>query len=328
MSNEATARRLPELDFAIGDYTPIDEMALPKNCPADTLNSAKIINFEISSETYRIEKFTEAIQLDDKNALAWFNRGRAYIEARNYREALKDFNEAISRDEGNPRFQNGRGTAYYCLSRFSEALREFEQIIRSFGDTFEHTLREEVANALFNKALTLSVLDRHDQALVVYDRLVNHFRDASQPAVRKTVANALFNRAVGLLPRQEQAIDLLDKLIKLFGDAPETTLQESVAQALFAKAAILGYDDEKEIAVYDELLKRFGNAPQPTLREEGAKARNSKGQRLCSLGRQKLLLGHFKEGCEYYRKAIECNEACKIEAKSLSGIMLFFDRAF
>jgi len=100
-------------DKPTAPYAPVDLTTLPKNYPSEKRKSDKVINFEIAAKTYRIEGFSNAIKHDRKNALAWFNRGRAYLDAKNYPAAVEDFDEAIRLNKNDPRFINGRGVAYF-----------------------------------------------------------------------------------------------------------------------------------------------------------------------------------------------------------------------
>ena len=173
MPNEATVTPLP--DFAISDYALIDLTTLPKNYPAQKRQSAEIVNFEIAQRSYRIEKFTDAIERDPQSALACFNRGLALLDAKDYRRAIEDFSRAISLDENNPQFYNARGSAYFYLNRKDDALKEFECIDYRFGHSSAAMQREEVAKALFNQAQTLTRLLRYQHAFAVYDDLIKRF---------------------------------------------------------------------------------------------------------------------------------------------------------
>ena len=59
-------------------------------------------------------------------------------------------------------------------------------------------LREEVAKALFNKAVTLGGLGRSADEIAAYNDLLKRFDTADEPQLREVVAMALFNKAVTL----------------------------------------------------------------------------------------------------------------------------------
>jgi tetratricopeptide (TPR) repeat protein len=394
MSARAFTRRLPNL--VIGEYTPIDERKLLANSKERV--SAEIVNLESRRQNKRIEKFTEAIELDANNASAWFNRGRTHIDAKNYRQAIKDFNRAIKLDQNNPQFFNGRGVALYHLRRYQDALIEFEAIISRFGGETEFVSRSQVAGVLFNKAVTLQRLVHHEWAIAAYSDVVDRFSNAAEPAICEHVARALLNKADVLdwIGDHENAIATFDDLVNRFGGASEPMIREAVADGLLQKGNalalfqkketehdylldLMNFDDDdgggsakrlpveeqvkKEAAVvtYDELLKRFADASEPAVRQAAAvglfskvvvlddlsrhdeavaaytdlldqfgdtlepaslktNVLSRKGVTLRRFGQRALSLGHFHQGCDYFRQSI------RFRAKSKNDVKIAIER--
>ncbi len=266
MANQAIERHEPE--FVVSDYAPIDLTVLPKDYPEKKRDSADIINFEIVGKTYRIDRFSEAIKHDPSGAIAWFNRGRAYFDAREYRHALLDFDKAISLNRNDPRFFNGRGLAYYYQELYDDALSEFEDIISRFGDALDPASRGQVAQALCNKGVTLNALGHQKQAIPIYDDLLNRFGQASEQTLREVVARALINKAFALskLGRIDLEIAVYDDVLHRYGEASSAMMREVIAIALHNKSLALSKlgvrDKEMAIAVCDELVARFGDASE------------------------------------------------------------------
>jgi tetratricopeptide (TPR) repeat protein len=91
MSQAAAAIATP----ALPPYQLVDPSSLPRKASAKKRQSAEIINFEIESRRFRIEQFTKSITLDPGNPVAYYNRARAYADAKEYFAAIADCNVAI-----------------------------------------------------------------------------------------------------------------------------------------------------------------------------------------------------------------------------------------
>ncbi|MDR2904932.1 MAG: tetratricopeptide repeat protein [Helicobacteraceae bacterium] len=59
-----------------------------------------------------MEYYTQAIELDPKDASAYKKRGSAYYELKNYDQAIKDYTKAIELNTKYHEAYNGRGNAY------------------------------------------------------------------------------------------------------------------------------------------------------------------------------------------------------------------------
>jgi Flp pilus assembly protein TadD len=74
--------------------------------------------------------FTERIQADDRDAVAFAHRGRAWQEAAQPEKALDDLTEAVRLEPGNARWFSNRGLIYDELEEFDRALRDYDEAIR------------------------------------------------------------------------------------------------------------------------------------------------------------------------------------------------------
>jgi serine/threonine protein kinase len=77
-----------------------------------------------------IAAYNEAIALDPKYALAYYNRGAAYRNLKEYELAIADHSRAI---ELNPKHANaygGRGVAYYYLKDYQHAVQDFDRALQ------------------------------------------------------------------------------------------------------------------------------------------------------------------------------------------------------
>src|SRR6266851_2563260 len=156
-----------------------------------------------------------------------------------------------------------------------------------------------LADALFNKGITLGALNRSEEEIGVYDDLVRRFGDSPAAALQEQVARALFNKGatLGTLNRSEGAIGVYDDLVRRFGDCPAAALQEAVARALVNKGITLGAlnRSEEAIGVYDDLVRRFGDSPATALQEAVARALVNKGITLGALNRSEEAIGVYDD---------------------------------
>ena len=61
---------------------------------------------------------------------AFFNRGNAQQELRNFKEAIEDYNKAIELDPKDPKKFNNRGNAQQELEKFKEAIEDYNKAIK------------------------------------------------------------------------------------------------------------------------------------------------------------------------------------------------------
>ncbi|CAI5465157.1 unnamed protein product [Closterium sp. Yama58-4] len=74
-----------------------------------------------------VDLYSEAIQLNESNAILWANRAFAHTKIEEYGSAVEDAAKAI---ELNPSYVKGyyrRGTAYLAMGKFKDALKDFKQ---------------------------------------------------------------------------------------------------------------------------------------------------------------------------------------------------------
>jgi tetratricopeptide (TPR) repeat protein len=112
-----------------------------------------------------IAALDEAIRLDPKNALAFYNRGRAYANKRDVDRAIGDYNEAIRLDPKYVLAFHSRGLAYMAKGDNDRAIADFNEIIRldpkdawafhNRGQAYESKGDNDRAIADYNEAIRL-----------------------------------------------------------------------------------------------------------------------------------------------------------------------------
>jgi tetratricopeptide (TPR) repeat protein len=75
------------------------------------------------------------------------------------------------------------------LGRSDDAVEAYQRVIEDYGQ--DPALREQVANALYNKGVRLGVLGRSDDAVEAYQRVIEDYGQDPAPALREIVARAL-----------------------------------------------------------------------------------------------------------------------------------------
>ncbi|XP_014517079.1 outer envelope protein 64, mitochondrial-like [Vigna radiata var. radiata] len=76
-----------------------------------------------------VDYYSEAINLNGKNATYFSNRAAAYLELGCFQEAEEDCNKAILHDKKNVKAYLRRGTAREQLLRYKEALKDFQHAL-------------------------------------------------------------------------------------------------------------------------------------------------------------------------------------------------------
>lgn len=107
--------------------------------------------------------FTEAIELNPDNALAWHNRGWAYIEQKRYKQALTDFNKASNLSPNSELPYFGRGWVYNQQKQYAAAIKEYDKVIE---------LNPRYAIAWNNRGAAKSWLGNMREAIVDYDKAI------------------------------------------------------------------------------------------------------------------------------------------------------------
>jgi tetratricopeptide (TPR) repeat protein len=110
-----------------------------------------------------IEKYDEAVSLDPSFKLAYYSRGRVYLERRQLDEAIEDFDAVIRLDENYAEAHVGRGDVYWQKRDLANALAAYNRAIQ---------LKSNLSDAYVNRGKVLSEQRNLKQALADYDRAI------------------------------------------------------------------------------------------------------------------------------------------------------------
>jgi tetratricopeptide (TPR) repeat protein len=84
----------------------------------------------------RALKVSDAIPLDPKDALSYYNRGRARQMKKEYDNAIKDFDEAIRLDPNYEMAYFFRGDAWLKKGDLDQAIKDYDEVIRLHPSAF------------------------------------------------------------------------------------------------------------------------------------------------------------------------------------------------
>jgi tetratricopeptide (TPR) repeat protein len=107
--------------------------------------------------------FDEAIRIDPKFVLAYYNRGVALQQLGQEQRAIKDYTEAIRLEPFLADAYASRGTAYENLKHYDQAIKDYHEAIR---------LAPEAAANYANRASSYDKLGRYQEAIRDYDQAI------------------------------------------------------------------------------------------------------------------------------------------------------------
>lgn len=107
-----------------------------------------------------LQAYTQAIQLDPHNPLAYYGQAKIYWEQKRYQEAIQAYDQIIRLQPQDPFFYALKGNALYELGHYVEALTAYNQAL---------ALKQDNASWHARRASILHALQRPVEALHSYD---------------------------------------------------------------------------------------------------------------------------------------------------------------
>ena len=145
--------------------------------------------------------YSEAINLNNQNATAYYNRGVVYDELGKFSQAIADYTKAIAI---NPKFfeaYNNRGYAYDKLKDKTQAIADYTMAI---------TINPQYSNAYYNRGNLYADLKNYQQAIYDYTQAI---------AINPKDFEAYFNRGVAYLKMTDydyqKGVDDLSRAIEI-----------------------------------------------------------------------------------------------------------------
>ena len=146
-----------------------------------------------------IAKYDSALRLAPDFALAYTNRGRAYIVLRQYDKAVEDLDLAIRLDPDNAIAHSNRGLAYWRQGQPDRALDELNEAIR---------LDPSMAFAYVDRGMIYGGLGKNERAKSEFDAALK---------INPGFALAYYNRAIAhaSLGDDAAALDDVERAVQL-----------------------------------------------------------------------------------------------------------------
>lgn len=180
--------------------------------------------------------FTEAIELNPDNALAWHNRGWSYIEQKKFKQALTDFNKASELRPNSELPYFGRGWVYNQQKQYAAAIREYDKVIE---------LNPRYAIAWNNRGAAKSWLNLMREAIQDYDKAIE-----LNPRYAKAYENR--GKAYGSLGNNVQAAADLHLAAKINSSNQGADKVIEEAEALTKRGEI-----SKALALYNQAAELY-----------------------------------------------------------------------
>jgi tetratricopeptide (TPR) repeat protein len=146
-----------------------------------------------------IVDYDQAIRLNPSHASALSNRGAAYARKGDYDRAIENYDEAIRLNPGHADAFSNRGVAYARKGDYDRAIENYDEAIR---------LNPNHANALYDRGNAYRRKGDYDRAIQNYDEAIR---------LNPKHANAFSNRGIayGRKGDYDRAIENYDEAIRL-----------------------------------------------------------------------------------------------------------------
>jgi serine/threonine protein kinase len=108
-----------------------------------------------------IANYTQALQLDPRYAVAYYNRGLTYDDLEQYDKAIADYDQTLQLDPRYAKAYYSRGNAYYARQQYDKAIADYNQALQ---------LDPRYAKAYYSRGNAYYALRQYDKAIADYDQ--------------------------------------------------------------------------------------------------------------------------------------------------------------
>ena len=202
----------------------------------------------------KIEYYSKCLELDPKNAVAWFAKGLALHGLGRYEEAIRCYDKALDIDPKGAVAWNSKGFALHELGRYEEAIRCYDRAL---------DIDPKNADAQVGKGIALVWLGRYKEAIRCYDKALD-----IDP--KKEVAWNSKGFTLGMLGRHEEAIRCFDKALDINPKDADVWYNKGIALGNLGRyeEAIRCFDRALEIDPGYERAKNNKKLAEEKIREE------------------------------------------------------------
>jgi len=238
MKTESTASSFDLLEYKLSERVsepPASEKAAkPRSEPnnADAFYSRGRAYYDKKDYDRAIQDYTEALRLNPTHVFAFNNRGNAYLDKKQSDLAIADYDRAIAYDSNYSIAYYNRARAYSAKKDDERALQDYEMAIR---------INPKYAAALYNRGNIYRAKKDYDRAIKDYDEAIR-----SNP----TYAMAFNNRGIAYREKgdDERAMADYDQAIQL---KPDYALAFNNRGNIFRSRG----DYDRAIQAYDDAVR-------------------------------------------------------------------------
>jgi tetratricopeptide (TPR) repeat protein len=181
------------IDDAIAAYTKSIEI----NPSAGAYNGRSAEYIRMGAYDMAISDANQAIFLNYKYPMPYFNRGNAYFKKKDFDSALKNYSRAIALDPGQAEFYFNRGLAHARMGQDDKALESYERAIK---------INPRNVSAYYNMACIYSEKNEAANSLSCLEKAVSEgFSDAARMKQEAALRN------VSSTPRFRALLKKLEK---------------------------------------------------------------------------------------------------------------------
>ncbi|MBE8969364.1 serine protease [Nostocales cyanobacterium LEGE 12452] len=201
-----------------------------------------------SNSTAAINDFSQAIALDPKSSIAYYNRANARYKMGDKEGAVADYNEAIRFNPNNAIAYYNRGVVRYYLGDKQGAVADFTAVLRF--DPYD-------VSAYYSRGSILRNLKDAQGAFADFDQVVRLAPNVPHSYFNRALARAMFNDRQGTLADFTQAIAIDPKFSRAY-ISRSLTLRRlgQLPAAIQDLNTVLSYEPNNSIAIYQRGLFR------------------------------------------------------------------------
>jgi tetratricopeptide (TPR) repeat protein len=195
-----------------------------------------------------VTDFSRAIELGPKSVLAWYNRGNAYNELGQLDKAVADFSQAIDLDPKYAPAWNNRGNAYNELGQPAKAIADYSRAIE---------LDPKYVLAWYNRGVAYAKLGQPGQAVADFSKVIELV--PAHAGAHNALAWLLATYPDAKLRDPDRAVELAKRAIQLKPKAGIywKTLGVAHYRAGDGKAALAAFNKSAELRKGRDAVERL-----------------------------------------------------------------------
>jgi tetratricopeptide (TPR) repeat protein len=137
-----------------------------------------------------ISDYSKVIEQHPRDPQPLIERGRVYVDGKDYQSAIRDAAAAIDLDNSLPQAYTLRGTAVRAMGNLEAALKDFDQAVKLRPNHLSY----------FERGTTYQLMNRHEEAIADFTTVIRIEPDMASPYYSR----AKSERAIGDVKQAEE----------------------------------------------------------------------------------------------------------------------------